>query len=285
MVEKVNVNKINVGAAKRCIVLSQGPVPTPEHTKVEGGGLRCWGLAKGIAANNPDISVTVAYYEDYKKDDQFTDEYEGIHVATWNLDNLADLIAGNDSVIVSYCMSELSVRTADLVAPDQQLILDCYVPIYIEVSARNAADLDNEYRNFHVDVGRWGHVLRRGDLFLCASEAQLAYYKGVLSALGRINPVTYHDEMILIVPYGIYRDVPKVTEKPITKLLKNKKSKKILWFGGIYPWFDIRVLIDAVAALNRDLDTTLMIVGAKNPFNTHPDFVRKYEELVKYVKT
>lgn len=268
---------------KRCIVLSQGPVPTPEHTKVEGGGLRCWGLAKGIAANDSDIAVTVAYYEDYKKE-SFTEEFEGVHIATWNLDTLPGLIAGYDSVIVSYCMSELSVRTADIVRPDQQLILDCYVPIYVEVSARNASDLDNEYRNFHYDVGRWGHVLRRGDLFLCASEAQLAYYKGVLSALGRINPVTYHDEMILIVPYGVYRETPKTTEKPITKLLKNKKAKKILWFGGIYPWFDIRVLIDAVVSLNKDLDATLMIVGAKNPFNTHPDFVRKYDELVEYVK-
>jgi glycosyltransferase involved in cell wall biosynthesis len=283
VVERLSVDKTDLGTAKSCIIFSQGPVPTPEHTKVEGGGLRCWGLAKGIIANNPNVSVTVAYYEDYKKED-FTEEYEGIHITTWNLDTLPGLIANHDSVIVSYCMSELSVRTADLVGPDQQLILDCYVPIYVEVSARNTSDLDSEYRNFHHDVGRWGHVLRRGDVFLCASEPQKAYYKGVLSALGRINPVTYHDEMILIVPYGVYRDIPEVTEKPITKRLNGKKSKKILWFGGIYPWFDIRVLIDAVNLLNEDIDTTLMIVGAKNPFNTHPDFVRKYDELIEYVE-
>lgn len=270
--------------SKSCIILSQGPVPTPEHTKVEGGGLRCWGLAKGIVANNPDIAVTVAYYDDYKKP-KFTDRYQGVDITTWTLDNLAELIRKYDTVIVSYCMSELSVRTADSVRPDQQLILDCYVPIYVEVSARNATDLDNEYRNFHHDVGRWGHVLRRGDLFLCASEAQKAYYKGVLSALGRVNPVTYHDELIYVVPYGVYREQPEVTQKPISKRLKNKKTKKILWFGGIYPWFDMHVLIDAVTALNKDLDAMLMIVGAKNPFNMHPDFLRKYDELVDYVKT
>ncbi len=272
-------------ATKRCIILSQGPVPTPEHTKVEGGGLRCWGLAKGLVANDPNLHVTIAYHESYKKKSAFTDKYQDVHVTTWNLENLPELVGQHDTIVVSYCMANLSIVATDSLQPNQQLVLDCYVPIYVEASARDTADLEAEYYAFHADVGRWAHVLRRGDVFLCASDAQKRYYTGVLSALGRINPATYGEDMILTVPYGIYRDEPKATSKPITALLKGKSSKKILWFGGIYPWFDLRMLVDAAKKLNEDIDATLVIVGAKNPFNTHPDFTRRYDELLEHIKT
>lgn len=269
---------------KRCLILSEGPVPTPEHTKVEGGGLRCWGLAYGIHANNPNLEVTVAYNESYRTD-AFTKEYEGVHIRTWNLHGVAELIQEYDTVLVSYCMGELSVRVADAIRSDQQLVLDCYVPIYVEVSARNSSDMQREYEAFHSDVGRWAHVLKRGDVFLCASEPQANYYKGVLSAVGRINPATYGKDLIRVVPYGIYRKEPKPTEKPIQKILGKESSvKKILWFGGIYPWFDLRNLVDAVGELNKEVPAKLIIVGAKNPFNNHPDFLRPYEQLVEHIE-
>ncbi len=270
---------------KRCIVLSQGPVPTPEHEKVEGGGLRCWGLAKGLVANGA-AEVTVAYHESYRQED-FTDEYEDISLTTWNLDSLPQLLEEFDTVVVSYCMGDLSIKTADSLRPDQQLILDCYVPIYIEVSARQSKDLELEYAAFHTDVPRWAHVLRRGDRFLCASEPQKRFYEGVLAGLGRINPATYGEELLLIVPYGIYRDEAKQTDHPIQKLIgkDHAKFKKVLWFGGIYPWFDLSDLVEAVQKVNEQTPAKLIIVGAKNPFNTHPDFVKKYEELLEYIKT
>ncbi|HKR82358.1 MAG TPA: glycosyltransferase [Candidatus Saccharimonadales bacterium] len=270
---------------KRCIVLSQGPVPTPEHEKVEGGGLRCWGLAKGLAANDGDVEVTVAYHESYRQEN-FTEHYEGIHLATWNLPDLPKLLSEFDTVVVSYCMGDLSIKAADSLRPDQQLILDCYVPIYIEVSARQSKDLELEYAAFHHDVPRWAHVLRRGDRFLCASEPQKRFYQGVLSGIGRINPATYGEDLILVVPYGIYRDQAKQTEHPIQKLIgkDHTKFKKVLWFGGIYPWFDLTDLVEAVQKVNGQTPAKLVIVGAKNPFNTHPDFIKKYEELLEYVK-
>lgn len=268
---------------KKCIILSNGPLPTPEHTKVEGGGLRCWGLAQGMLANDPSLEVTVAYHESYRQH-KFTDKYKGATIATWSLDNIHELISEFDSILVSYCMGDLSVKVADSIRPDQQLVLDCYVPIYVEVSARNSDDLDNEYSIFSGDVKKWDHVLRRGDIFLCASDTQKRFYQGVLSALGRVNPATYNQEMILIVPYGIYRDGPKSNVRPITKVV-GKNDKKVLWFGGIYPWFDLKQLADSIKIVDQDIPTKLVIVGARNPFNTHPDFVRRYEDLTEYVNS
>jgi glycosyltransferase involved in cell wall biosynthesis len=269
---------------RKILILSDGPVPTPEHTKVEGGGLRCWGLAQGLKQNNQDIEITVAYNKNHAKLDAFTDNYEGIQIATWELETIPQLLHGFDSVIVSYCMGMLSVTVAQAINVNQQLVLDCYVPIYIEVSARQSNDIEGEYGAFHGDIGRWSAVLLRGDIFLCASEAQKDFYRGVLSAVGRINPVTYSEELLVIVPYGIYREEAMATNTPITQLIgQNQQYKKILWFGGIYPWFDLRELVNAVSKVNQKVPAKLIIVGAKNPFNGHPDFLRKYDELVSFI--
>jgi glycosyltransferase involved in cell wall biosynthesis len=123
-------------------------------------------------------------------------------------------------------------------------------------------------------------------LFLCANEPQKDFYRGVLAAVGRINPVTYNDDLIIIAPYGVYRDEPEAKEKPISKLIGDEnKYLKVLWFGGIYPWFDVRNLADAVKQVNKTIPAKLIVVGAKNPFNKHPDFIARYDEFIKYVST
>jgi len=270
---------------KKCLILADGPVPTPEHKQVEGGGLRCWGLAKGILANNKNIEVTVAYHGRFKTAD-FTDFYEGVHIATYHDAATAiELASQHDTILLNYALGDLPVVLAEAINPDQQLILDCNVPAYVEVSARNSADIQKEFEFFHEDVNRFARALRRGDIFLCASDAQQRYYQGVLSAIGRVNPVTYGSDLIYQVPYGIYRDAPVAKTKPITDLMKKgRKAKKLLWFGGIYPWFDLTTLVDAVQIINKTTPTELVIVGAKNPFNGHPDFIKRYDDLMAYLK-
>lgn len=272
---------------KRCIIFSYGPVPAPEHDKVEGGGLRCWGLAKGLRAQSGELDITVAYHESYKKNKP-TSEFESINITTWNENSIATSIQDFDTVIVSYCMGDLSVGIANSIKANQQLVLDCYVPIYVEISARGSDNLKGEYAAFNGEVDRWAAVLRRGDIYLCANPNQKRYYQGVLSALGRINPATYEDDSILVVPYGIYRDKPVVKSQPITQILGKQKEpdyKKILWFGGIYPWFDLRTLVDATKKINKTVPAKLVIVGAKNPFNAHPDFVKRYDQFMEYVNS
>ena len=272
---------------KKTLILSDGPVPMPGISKVEGGGLRSWGLAKGLVANNMDLAVTVAFNEEYAPKESANTEFEGVSISTWAMDSLGKLLSGFDTVIVSYCMGGLSVAVASAIRPDQQLVLDCYVPIYVEVSARESGNIDQEYFAFQGDVGRWTAVLQRGDIFLCASEAQRDYYRGVLSAVGRINPVTYGEELILIAPYGIYREAAVATHHPIDDLIGDSKIqyKKVLWFGGIYPWFDLRTLVSAIKKLDEKVPAKLLIVGARNPFNTHPDFLKKYDELTDFIRS
>src|SRR5262245_14060714 len=129
--------------SKRFLIISHGPVPTPEHGHVEGGGLRCWGLARGIRANSAGIEITIGYHDHYKKPNPTT-EFEGIRIVTWDHETIGALARDYDSVLISYCMGEYAVRLVRDLRKDQQLILDCYVPIFTEVSARNSADVIRE---------------------------------------------------------------------------------------------------------------------------------------------
>ena len=268
---------------KKILVISNGPFPTPEQDKVEGGGLRCWGLASGLKSQK-NLKVVAAYNEAFKKDN-FTDEYQGIEIKTWKLEQLTELISEFDSVLVSYNAGDLTETVVENIRDDQQLILDGYVPIYIEMSARDSDNLDREFDAFNFENKIWTKALKRGDILLCANENQNKFYRGVLSSLGRINPITYNDnDLIKIVPYGVYEDKPVATERPISKILHTQDSFKLLWFGGIYPWFDLKDLLLAVKEISKNRPIELVMVGVKNPFNQHPDFLAKYDEIIQFIK-
>jgi glycosyltransferase involved in cell wall biosynthesis len=101
--------------------------------------------------------------------------------------------------------------------------------------------------------------LLRGDLFLCASEAQRLFYLGTLLAAGRLNPIAFEndphfDALIRIAPFGVPPgNVSGATAVPG------------VLFGGIYDWYDPILAIDAVAVARASLpDITLT-------FTTHPN--------------
>lgn len=261
-----------------CLVITYGPVPTTQYQTVEGGGMRAWGIAKGLQRNN--IEVTVAVNDSFPQE---LDEHENIKLVTWSLnDKFAELINSFDAVIVSYCMGNPSVFIADRINDNVQLILDAYVPIYVEVSARESKDIDTEYRNYMGDIVRFNHVLKRGDYFLCASQSQKTFYTGVLSSLGIINPRSYREDRILVVPFGIHDEPLKISENPYKNLGIKDSDFVVLWFGGLYPWFHVEELLESMDKLSKYKDIKFVFVGGKNPFNPNPDFFRQYEKTVKF---
>lgn len=272
---------MNVSKSKKsCLVISYGPVPTPQYQTVEGGGMRAWGLADGLKAH--DINVTVGVNASFP---QNIDEHEGIKLTTWNLDaEFIQLINSFDAVIISYNMGDPSVFVADNIGDNVQLILDAYVPIYIEVSARDSKDINTEYVNYMADIARHNKVLSRGDYFLYANDAQELMYSGVLSALGVINPHSYRDERLIKTPFGIHRTPLKTTTNPYIELGITSRDFVVLWFGGIYPWFRIEEYLDAIKQCSDKPTIKFVFVGGKNPFNPNPDFSRQYELAVDFAK-
>ena len=269
---------------KKLLIISKGPVPAPEIKTVEGGGLRAWGLANGLKKNSKQrYEVEVSYNEGFKQAD-FTEKLNDIKISTWNIQNLGQKIQEFDSVLVSYNAGDITETVVDNIRSDQQLILDGYVPIHIEMSARNSDNLGREYDAFNFENKIWTKAFKRGDILLCANEAQKKFYTGVLAQVGRINPVTYgDDDLIQIVPYGIYHEKAVAKNNPISKIVHNQKAFKLLWFGGIYPWFDLTHLLEAVKSVSKQTPIELIMVGVKNPFNQHPDFLKKYDDVMSYI--
>lgn len=272
-------NEINI---KSCLVVTYGPVPTPQYQTIEGGGMRAWGLAKGLLANG--VDVTVAINNSFPQESQVN---EGVHLVNWGLDDdFKRLINSFDSVIISYCMGDPSVFVADNIDDNVQLILDVYVPIYVEVSARESKNVEQEYKNYFADLKHHNHVLKRGDYFLCASQTQKIFYTGVLASMGVINPRSYRQARLLIAPFGIHNTPAVSHENPYKPLgIDSRKDKTVLWFGGMYPWFRVDEFLSAVLALaTEDPTYKFVIVGSKNPFNPNPDFSKQHSIAHAFAK-
>ena len=130
--------------------------------------MRAWGLAKGLHANG--VRVTVAVNSSFLQD---TEEYEGIHLTNWTLDHkFIDLVNSYDMVIMSYCMGDPSVFVARHISTEVIFVLDLYVPIYVEVSARDSDDVAREYSYYMRDIQGYNEVLERGDYVMCANSYQ-----------------------------------------------------------------------------------------------------------------
>lgn len=242
--------------------------------------MRARGLAEGLKKNGVDVTVGV--------NNSFPlelSEHEDIKLVNWGQDEqFAELINTFDAVIISYTMGSDSVFVAEHINDNVQLILDAYVPIYVEVSARESKDIDTEYRHYMDDIVRFNKVLRRGDYFLCASDAQKTFYIGVLSSLGIINPRSYRQDRILIAPFGIHDLPPKATRDPYAKLGIEKSDFTAMWFGGLYPWFRVQELLDAVLELSKDPQFKFVVVGGRNPFNPNLDFAKQYEIALEFAR-
>lgn len=259
---------------KSCLIVSYGPVPTPKYQKIEGGGQRCWGLALGLQTNGYDVTVAVnnSFPLDIK-------ETEGIKLINWGEDQrFIDTLNSFDAVIVNYAMGGPMSFIVDHISDSVRLVLDCYVPIYIEVSARNAADPVTEYSNYSHDILHYNKALKRGDYFLCANIPQKHLYTGALSALGIINPYSYHTPRILLVPFGVESSmvIPN-KHNPYLELGIKETDFTLLWFGGLYPWFNITPLLKTIKRLSQEhTHFKFVIVGGKNPYNQNSDFIKQY---------
>jgi glycosyltransferase involved in cell wall biosynthesis len=261
------------------LVISFGPPPLKHMQAVEGGGLRCWNLAKGMQEARPNFAVTLMYPSWYDTDER-PDEYDGVKLVRWkDRDDLLHKTSHHEVIVISFCYGDYSLDIANSLSPSQILVLDCYVPIHVEMCARRSPDRLEEAAAYELERERWDAVLCKGSFFLCANSNQIHYYRGILHQIGRLNPVNYDNDPLILAPFGISRDLPVTVARPIQALGIMPGIKKLLWFGGVYPWFNVKVLFDAVAKLNSLTPCVLIVVGVRNPFNSHPLFVSLAAEI------
>jgi glycosyltransferase involved in cell wall biosynthesis len=131
--------------------------------------------------------------------------------------------------------------------------------------------------------------LALGDFFLCASERQRLFYLGQLAALGRINPATYEkdphlERLLAVVPFGL-ESSPPVHERSVLKGIVpgiRKNDRLLIWGGGLYSWFDPKILIRALARLSKRRATArLYFLGTKHPGVEEMGIVRESLDLAR----
>ncbi len=257
------------------LVISEGPPPLG-GTHVEGGGLRAWGLAKGLASHGFD--VTFAYRSTFALayDHAVTVVPKHITLVTWDGSNLSGVLQDHKIVVMRYAMGEAQA-IIDLLLPEQILVSDSYIPISVEVSARRSDDSDEQLNYLRLQKSS-KNATRRADYILYASDAQFYYYIGYLSGINKLNPTTYDElqERMLKVPYGVDPD-----EKAGRNLPK-PTTPTLLWYGAFYSWFDMESLIDSLIELKKTTPSfKLIIAGAKNPYNQDAGLVAHYRKTMR----
>lgn len=261
-------------AASRVLIISEGPPPLGD-TVAEGGALRAWGLAKGLAHHGH--TVTFAYRSTFKLADNKsrTKIPEHISIAVWNPLVIDTLLEDHKIVIMRYAMGEAEIITTKL-SSEHILVSDSYIPISVEVSARKSDDLDEQLNYLRLQHSSMV-ATRRADYILYASPQQRNYYIGYLAGINKLNPTTYDDlqARMFEVPYGVDPgDKPKKTAPP-------PKNPTLLWYGAFYSWFDMSVLVKSLLRMKeKNPEFKLLIAGAKNPYNQDKGLLAHYKKTV-----
>jgi glycosyltransferase involved in cell wall biosynthesis len=241
-----------MGCVSRVLLLAPDVPPAP-GALAAGPGIRYGELAAVLRAAGHDVTLAAP---------------EAGADAVWSSESVARLAEGHAAVVLGQGHADLGRAVARRLPPDLPVVVDCYAPGIIEAIA-----LNEDPGMFPGFLARTVELLRRGDLFLVANEPQRLYTLGLLSAAGRLNPTTYAAPPLLEVPFGVPSEPPgAVTTKVGRGVLVPEDAALVLWYGGVYPWFDCATAVRGFArALERVPSAWFVIVGGRHPRAHAPD--------------
>lgn len=223
-----------------------------------GPGIRAWEIARGLERCGH--AVTLAMPKDL-----FKNQKADIKIIPWELSSLKTISKGFDCVVVPQGRGDLAKAYAETVSSDIPTVVDVYDPVLVEflsVRTKDKAGLENASLYLSEIVP----LLKRGDFFICANERQRYYYIGILNVLGRINPLTFDQKILDIVPFGVPDEKPVHTKNVLKGKLVDRDDLVILWFSGIYPWFDAATLVKAMPDIVEEIPhAKLIFMGGVHP--------------------
>ena len=253
-----------LAAGGHSVTIVRIAVATPDTltARMAGPAIRAWQIARALSAEHEVqlVTTTIADLPDSPFPVRAVDDAGLAEVEQW-----CDVL-----VFQGWLVHKRPL----LLESEKVLVADVYDPLHLEQLEQGR---DEGWRGRILAVQSATAVLNeqllRGDYFLCASEKQRDFWLGQLSALGRVNPVTYDaDEtlrsLISVVPFGVPEAPPARTRPAIKGVVPGigPDDKVLLWGGGIYNWFDPLTLLHAVDRLRRRRpDVRLFFLGLKHP--------------------
>ena len=239
--------------------------PEPGRPAMAGVGIRFWEMARHLGRRH---EVRLAFPNETRELAECPPLTEA-QVVRYDLGNLAALGRWSEAVVLHAHVSNLYFHCVNP-GEARPLVVDLYDPFPIENLNYFTVLGDGPYRHDRVTFER---QLRQGDLFLCSSPEQRLFYLGMLYALGRLNPETYFADFTLAnlvreVPFGIAlpEATPAVTPAPLLRGVVPGIGPEdpILFFGGIYDWYDPMLLLAILPALMARFPA-LRVVFSANP--------------------
>jgi len=224
---------------------------SPERGRpaMAGVGIRFWEMARHLGERH-EVTLGIPNEPDE------CPALDAARIVRYDTMNLAGLCRWSDAVVLHGHVSNLYFDHGER----RPLVVDLYDPFPIENLNYFTVLGDRPYRHDHATLER---QLRQGDLFLCSSQEQRLFYLGMLYALGRLNPETYFADFTLanlvrMVPFGISPAEPEPRQpaslSPPPPILRGAVpgiglDDPIVFFGGIYDWYDPMLLVRVLPAL------------------------------------
>jgi glycosyltransferase involved in cell wall biosynthesis len=189
---------------------------------------------------------------------------DGVCLVRAEVDRLGDLAEGNDWVLLHGHLGNHYLAQRD----DLPVVVDLYDPFMIE-NFHYHRELG--FEPYHTDHATWRLQMARGDLFLCSSQEQRLYYLGWLTALGRVHPLNVEDDpnldrLIVELPFGTPEQEVAPAVDRAALFPDVDMDAPLLYFGGIYDWYDPLLVLEALPEL-LDFDPRTSIVFVQHP---HP---------------
>src|SRR5580704_2655596 len=209
----------------RVLVLTFDPLTDA----MAGPAIRAWHLAQVLASR---FSVTLASTVEASR------HHDGMHVRAVapGSPDMASLVGQADVV---FAPTSVVRRHPEVATSDVPLVIDMYIPTHLENLERGGRG-DEEYRQAVAhQVSVINEDLRRGDIFLCASERQRDFWLGALSHAGRVNPANYDDDptlrrLIDVVPFGLDPEPPTAAGPVLRRHFPaiGADDPIVVWGGG-----------------------------------------------------
>jgi glycosyltransferase involved in cell wall biosynthesis len=177
--------------------------------------------------------------------------------ADWSGTSPLELARGHAAVVCPQGLADEAAALGRRLPAQCALVIDCYAPALVERALLLPGDV--RYARFRRHVLA---ALERADLLLVANQSQRVYAAGMLSALGRQAPERTSPP-VLLAPMGAPPPQPSQGDPP---------TPLVLWYGGLWPWFDGVTAVRGFALAAREQpEARLRILGGRHPRGEAPD--------------
>ena len=242
---------------RRVVILA----PEPIRPKMAGMGIRALELARVLRS---EFDVRLLVGNDLAEAASVAGD---IPVAALTPGRLAAAAVNADAAVVSGHAANWWFHQV----PDVPVAADLYDPFFVE-NLHYASTL-GEATAVH-DRDTLELALARADFFLCASPEQRVFYAGALYTAGRVGPRNFPADptlsgLLAVVPFGVPGEPASGDRAAGRRLLNVPPEGPLVFFGGIYDWYEPDLLLEAwPGVLRRRPDATLLFFENPNPETT-----------------